>query len=304
MIPVLFTIGQQSISSFGLFLLLSFLLGGFTIWRLIRVYELNEEKVIDLVILSFILALVGARVYFILFHLKDFDSWEKMFFINRYPGLSFWGGVMSMLVALKIFSIRLKINFYQVADIGIVGVFIGLALSSIGCLLGSCEYGLVSDWPIAVTQIGLLGKRFPIQIISGFLYFLGFLYLWRQVLMFHFNGQVFAKGLMLLGTIKLFIELYLDDRQFFLPLLSAGQVFSVLTFIFGLYIYYLQSKKSFLQDIKYVLSLFYKPNRRKAFILKLTKSWYNLRVNLKFSFIRWRKSLVKILNIKSNPTKF
>jgi phosphatidylglycerol---prolipoprotein diacylglyceryl transferase len=301
MLPVLFTIGKQSISSFGLFLLLAFIAGAFVIWRLIKIYELDEEKTIDLIILTSVGGLIFARVYFILFHLTDFNTWDKILLINKYPGLSFWGAIIGSILTLKLFSHKMKINFYQAADIGIIGVFTGLILSSIGCLLGSCEYGQISNLPVAVNQIGLIGQRFPLQIISAVLCLIFAIYLWRQSLRFHFNGQILAKGLILLGLMKFSLEFYRGDRQIIWNGLSLGFLWSLLLVVLGIKIYYHQSRKSFVADLKYALSIFYKANRRRNFVLKLSRELYNFRVNLKFAISKRHKKVLKDLNVKTTP---
>ena len=49
MLPVLFSIGKISVSSFGIFLALGILLGIFLVWRLSRAWDLDEEKILDFV---------------------------------------------------------------------------------------------------------------------------------------------------------------------------------------------------------------------------------------------------------------
>ncbi len=72
MLPVLFSTGGLSISSFGFFLSLGFIYGVFLIWRLSRAWDINEEKVLDLVLLIFLGGFLGARLYFILEHSEFF----------------------------------------------------------------------------------------------------------------------------------------------------------------------------------------------------------------------------------------
>ena len=70
MFPVLFSIGKITVSSFGVFLTLGFLFGVFLVWRLTRAWELNEEKILDLTMLTFIGGLIGARIYFLM------ENWQ------------------------------------------------------------------------------------------------------------------------------------------------------------------------------------------------------------------------------------
>src|SRR3989344_3155359 len=68
MLPVLFSLGPLAISSFGLFLALSFLYSTFLVWRLSRAWDLDEEKVLDFCLLIFLGGLIGARILYALFN--------------------------------------------------------------------------------------------------------------------------------------------------------------------------------------------------------------------------------------------
>lgn len=304
MLPVIFKIGSQPVSSFGLFLLLAFLTAAYVIWRLIKVYEIDEEKTIDLVLLTFFGGIIFARIYFILFHINDFLSLDKIFLINRYPGLSFWGAILGGLLTLRFFCRRMKLNFYQVADIGIIGLFASLVVASAGCLLGSCQYGQVSDWPIAITQIGIVGKRFPLQIVEATIFLVSYLYLWRSSLKFHFNGQIFSFGLIILGSVKFLLEFFRGDIQIVFNYFSLGSIWSLLLVVLGVKIYYSQTKRSFKSDLVFFLSFFYRGTTRRYIFTKFRKSWYNLKIDLRFLVITLLKKLTKKLNIRANPDKF
>lgn len=303
--PVLLTIGSQPISSFGVFLLLSLLLSLFVIWRITRVYDLDEEKVLDLVLASFLGGLVFSRIYFVLFHLDQFDNLLKIVLVNRYPGLSFWGGLLGGLISLRAVAARFKVSFWQVSDFGIVGLFLGLSIGALGCLLSSCQSGLVSNFPLSVTQIGLVGKRFPLQIVEAGAFLIGFLYLKRLALKFHFTGAVASIGLIILGAIKFILEPFRDNQELsFLTSISLGLLWSAFYLGLGIRSYYALSKRSVREDLKLILQLIIDTNKRRLVAFKILKTWYNFEVNLKVSIKKRVRNLLKFLNVKSNPTKF
>src|SRR3989338_4748416 len=91
--PVLFNIGKIPVSSFGLFLALGFLLATFLVWRLARAWDLNEEKVLDLILLTFFGSLIGARLFFIALNFEYFAiDLSRIILLTNYPGMSFWEG--------------------------------------------------------------------------------------------------------------------------------------------------------------------------------------------------------------------
>ncbi len=303
MLPTLFKLGGLPVSSFGFFLLLSFFLSSFIIWRIIRFYDVDEEKTTDLLLLTLIVSLLTSRLYFIAAHLQVFDSLEKIILINKYPGLSFWGAFIGGFLSLRLFSLRFKLSFWKIADYTQAALFLSLSISSLGCLLSSCQIGLPSNLPVAIRQVGFLDKRFPIQVIESLIFFIGFLYLWKASLKFHFDGQITAKALMLLGFLKLCLEPFKETQNFLGPL-TEGTTWALLIFGYGVVVYYLQSKKSLVADLRYLLSLFKSSSKRQALVLKLVRSWYNFKVNLKVSALNFKRKVFKTLNVKSNPTEF
>ena len=82
--PTLFSIGSLTVTSFGLFIALSFVVGIFVVWKIAKSYDLEVEKVIDLVLLTFFGGLVGARILFVVLNWPIYTSLEKILLINRY----------------------------------------------------------------------------------------------------------------------------------------------------------------------------------------------------------------------------
>lgn len=309
--PTIAALGSFSISSFGLFLAIAFLSAVFTIWRLCRVYDIPEEQTLDITFLTFFGALVGSRIFFVLTNPNQFDSFLKILLINRYPGLNFWGGIIFGIVALKLLVNHFKLHFWQIADFVTVGVFVSLIFGSFGCLLGSCQYGVISNLPLSVPQVGVLENRFPIQLVSSLIYLLAALNLWKICLRFHWSGKVSALGFIFLGLIKFFTDYLRGDVSLVVWKITFNQIFGIGVFLFGFYIIYTQGKRSLKDDLNFLRSLFTQEKVRKVTLSKIQKGWYNRKVSWKVSILRSRKafvsntkSLLKNLNVKQNPPQF
>ncbi len=302
--PVLVSFGNFTISSFGLLLILGLLVASFYIWRVIRSYDFDEEKSIDLILWVCVFSLIFSRLYFIALNYSQFNSFWKVILLNKYTGLSFWGALLGALITLRFFAGRLKVNFWQVADFATIGGFLVIAFGSIGCLLGSCSYGLPTSAFWGVTQIGVLGKRFPIQIVDFFLSLLTFFYLFRKILRFHFNGQIFALGMIFLGLEKVVTQPFRGVSQSLFLGLSDGYLWGALIFLYGLVIYYRQSKKSFSSDLRFFIRIFTSNTTRERALTRLNRNWHNLTISLTIALAKYRRIFVKYLNVKSNPRQF
>lgn len=319
--PVLFTfdnlplVGTFPISSFGLALLFAFLAGAFIVWRIGRLYDIDAETTIDIILVCMLGALIGGRIYFLLFNLGAFDSVAKIFLLSKFPGLSFWGAIFGGLLSLYYFSKKIKFNFLQIADILTPAVFLALSITSFGCLLGSCQYGLPSFF--GISQAGVMGRRFPLQVIESALYIWLFFRFYRTVLKFHSHGQIASKGLIVLGIAKFIFEYFRGDSQSLIPFIRLGNIWALLLIISGGTIYYKfvanthkgspfdhPVKRSPLTDFRYILKILGNKNKRQYIVLKIKKSCYNTLVDLRLSLNRTKKNLFRVLNVKSNPTKF
>ncbi len=276
------------------------LLAVFIIWRLTRVYDLEPEQTLDLVFLIFIISLFGSRLVFILLHLEQFNEIEKIIFFNRYPGLSFWGGVMVGVLALKFLAKRLKLDFYLIADFAAVGLFAGLIFGSFGCLLGACQVGIPSSAFYSVDQVGIIGKRFPVQAAAAVVYLLTFYYLWKACLRFHFSGKIASLGLIFLGVINFLLGFLRDDTKLYFKF-SEGQVFAAASLIIGLIAFYHLGKRSFFNDLRGFLKLITDNRSRGLTLSKIVSSWYNLRIKWSYYLSKITKKVARRLNVKPNP---
>lgn len=295
MLPVLFTIGPISVSSYGFFLILGFLSALFVTWRIAKAYDLDEIKIFDFAVAIFLSGLIFARLAFVLINLSGFKDFPRIFQINLYPGFTFWGGFLGGMLVLLLLIRRAKLNFWQIADIASVGLMIGLTFGSIGCFLGGCGYGIVSSSPIAMPVVGLIGKRLPISLFEAFAFLIFFYWFWKAALKFHFQGKIFAMALIFLGIERFIAENWKGSSQNW-----NGQIVSFLIFAIGVFIYYLRSKRNFIEDIKSMLQAFYVQKKRDLVLQTFSKNWYNAKVGWKIKLNKIKKKI----NVKPTPGNY
>src|SRR3989344_506994 len=311
MYPVLLTIGPLVISSLGLFLSLAFLSAVFIAWRLAKLYDVKEEKILDVAMVTFGGGFLGARLYAVIFNWEAFGSFEKILFVQRYPGLSFWGGLIGGALAFWLFTRALKLQFWQVADFAVVGVLLGLVFGNIGCFLGGCGYGVVSGPPVALPVVGLIGKRLPVSLIESLVFLWLFFSLFKQVVKFHFAGKITAVFLIWLGIVKFMTEFYRgDSRQVISPFwVSYGHTFAILALSAGGGMFFIRSKRKVFDDLHNFIKTFFSSQKREVLLSSWKKSWYNHKTAWKVGFGKMSlaiKSLPKKfrrkLNVKPTPT--
>jgi len=106
MIPILFKIGPVTIYSWGFFLVASYLVATFILWREGKRQGYNEEKLLDLSIISLLAALVGGRAFFVLLNWPLFKE-EPLSTLSFWQGGFAYQGAFFAVVAAAYFLFRL-----------------------------------------------------------------------------------------------------------------------------------------------------------------------------------------------------
>lgn len=113
---------------------------------------ISEDDLTDLLIFAVPLALVGARLYYILFYLDLFKNEDgglnfgKMLDV-RDGGLAIYGGVIAAVIVLFFVCRYKKIPFLAFADLGGMGLLIGQCIGRWGNFVNVEAYGGVTDLP-------------------------------------------------------------------------------------------------------------------------------------------------------------
>lgn len=293
MFPVLFSIGKYPLSSFGVFLALGFLLSIFLVWRICRAWDLDEERTLDLTLLTFLGGLTGARIYFAIEHLQAFSSPLNLILINKVPGLSFWGGILGGWLTLYFLARWKRLDFWQLADIASVGLLGGLILSDIGCFLGGCDVGSLSSAFFAVTMVGSMGKRWPIQIIEALFLTVSLVNIWSRATRFHQRGRIVSLAFIYMGIVKLVLEPLKQDH--------SGLIFSVVFILLGSTIFYRLTKQTPLAHLKilrqFAVKFFTDSGCRKNTLQTLSKTCYNQKTAISWK-LRNLKKILRRSNVK------
>ncbi len=112
------------------------------------------------------LAIIGARLCFVLFNIELFDSFWEIFDITSggISGLVFYGGVVGGLLGALLYCLIHKKNFLKLADIAVLGLLVGQAIGRWGNFINEEAHGF------EVTNPSF--QFFPICVEIGGRYFL------------------------------------------------------------------------------------------------------------------------------------
>lgn len=136
-----FNIGSLRIEFYGLIMALAMILGVFVACLNAKKRGLQSNDILILACYVLPLAVIGARIYYVIFSPDSFTSFWQVFEIWK-GGLAIYGGVIGGAMGVGLYCLIHKKNFFAVADIAAPSLILGQALGRIGCFFAECCYGV------------------------------------------------------------------------------------------------------------------------------------------------------------------
>ena len=202
----------------------------------------NPEDYYDMALYAIIFAVLGARLYFVIFNWDYYAQDLTRIFNIREGGLAIYGGIIAAIITVYIITRIKKLDFGLVADTAGPALIFGQCLGRWGNFFNREAFGGYTD--------GLLAMQLPVsavrrneitaelwehaEVIDGITYIQvhpTFLYesMWNFVLMISlliywkhrkFNGEVFLLYLLGYGVGRFWIESLRTD-QLILPIVGV-----------------------------------------------------------------------------------
>lgn len=139
--PVAFQLFGQPIYWYGILISMGVLLGILLAMRNAKVFDVEQDSIIDFALLAIPLAIVGARLYYVIFEWDLYRENLLDIFNIRKGGLAIYGGVIGGIVAALIFAKWKKQDFWNLADICAPSLILGQAIGRWGNYLNQEAYG-------------------------------------------------------------------------------------------------------------------------------------------------------------------
>ncbi len=144
--PIAFSIGDKPVFWYAVIILTGFLLAILFVIRDCKKYGVKPENVWDIATIGLIAGIIGARIYYVLFALDEFDSiWEVFQIWNG--GLAIYGGIIAAFISTAIYCRITKLNILNVFDVCCPGLFIGQAVGRWGNFVNTEVYGGTTSLP-------------------------------------------------------------------------------------------------------------------------------------------------------------
>ena len=200
-------------------------------------FGIDKDRMLDVVLVSFIAALVGARAYYLIFDGKPITSVGDIFAV-RNGGLAIYGGIIGAFLAGFIMCRVRKVKVLAMFDLAALGFLIGQGIGRWGNFINQEAYGTHTDSIFGMTG-SIIGDDpvHPCFLYESFFCLLGFLLLHLVSKKRKFDGQIITLYMIWYGVARFFIEgLRTDSLK--IGILRISQIVSFVAVVAGVIFYF------------------------------------------------------------------
>ena len=255
--PVAFTVFSFPVRWYGISYFGSFLFcwwyANFLIKRLGTKTKITPQHIEDFIVWCVIAVILGGRLGYILFY-------QPAMFLNPveiltvwHGGMSFHGAYIGVGLATLLFAKKHKLSFFALSDIVALTTPFGLFWGRIANFINQELVGRVTDTPWGVIfPLHDSYPRHPSQLYEAFLEG-AVLFLILNILHYKYNsytkspGRVTALYVILYAIFRFTVEFFREPDAhigYLFSYFSMGQFYSMLILLFGLWLYWIATRKA------------------------------------------------------------
>lgn len=238
--PVAFSIFGIDIMWYAILITTGIILGLYFVSKLAVVKNLDKEMPSDLLLWVLVPAILGARLYYVIFSWDYYSKNPSEIIMIRNGGLAIYGGLLTAFLITYIYSKKKNISFLTILDIFAPGIALGQAIGRWGNFINKEAYGRATDLPWAIIIDGQkVHPTFLYESLGDFIIFIVLYNLCKKNR--NENGTIIALYFILYGILRFFVEGLRTDSLYFLGM-RVSQIVSLVLIAIGLIIY-IRNKK-------------------------------------------------------------
>lgn len=229
-------------------------------------FNLKADPLMDMVLAGLICGILGARAYYVLFRLDNYDSLWEMINI-RDGGLAIYGGVIAAFVSCVIMCRIEKVDILSSFDVAAIGFLIGQGIGRWGNFMNQEAFGCATNLPWGMYS----ENTYYTEVVNGVSVFVPattvhpcFLYesiwcLWGFVMLnfiskhyYKFRGQIFLSYLLWYGLGRAWIEGLRTDSLWLIPnVIKVSQMLAIACAIIALVFLFVGFKEISIKGFKF-----------------------------------------------------
>ena len=258
--PVIFNIGNYELRWYSVLIAIAVIIGYVLIVSESRRFKIKKEFMFNMMFWTLIFAIIGARLYYVAFNLEYYRTNILEIFQIWKGGLAIHGALLFGAITIIIYCKKYKVRVGKILDIIVPALLLGQAIGRWGNFFNSEAYGSIVSYQQLVNMKIIPQFIIDNMFINGsyhlpMFYFeslwclLGFfLSLFLRRRKYIKDGQLVAFYMMWYSVARFVIETFRTDALLFNGI-RVARVVSVLMFIIGLIIQFIQSRKPKLDEL-------------------------------------------------------
>ena len=171
--PVAFNLGLLKVHWYGIMYLLAFVSAWYIALKRCRRQDtlIAADQVEDIVVYSALGVVLGGRCGYVFFY--NFEKWlaDPLWLFRLWEGgMSFHGGLLGVILAIVIYSLRHKQHFFDITDFIAPLIPLGLGFGRIGNFIGGELWGRPTElpWGMVFPHVDDVARH-PSQLYQAFL---------------------------------------------------------------------------------------------------------------------------------------
>lgn len=228
---IAFTICGINVYWYAILIVASLILALFLCKKQDGKYGIKYNDIVDLSIILIPLSFIGARLYYVIFNLNNYNSIKSILNIKD-GGLAIYGGIIIGVVVIYFFCKKRKINMLDLLDYIVPFLALGQSIGRWGNFINMEAYGTATNLP---WKMGIQTKNGIEYVHPTFLYesistFIIFIILNRISKNRKYSGQITYYYIIMYSFVRAIIEnLRIDSLMFYN--IRISQILSICLFV-------------------------------------------------------------------------
>ena len=255
--PVAFSVFGQPIYWYGILISTGVFIGIFLAMHHAKIFGVDQDSIVDMVLLAIPLAIIGARLYYVIFEWDQYRGHPLDIINIRKGGLAIYGGVIGGVLGGYLYSRWKKMDFWNLADICAPSIILGQVIGRWGNYINQEAFGAVVSNPqwqwfpaavfIQADQQWHMATFFYESFCNLIVFFILMGYRRHRKR----TGEVFLLYLILYSLGRIFIEGLRTD-SLYLGNVRVSQLLGVLLVVLGIVLFVYRRKHPPVADVSMV----------------------------------------------------
>jgi phosphatidylglycerol:prolipoprotein diacylglycerol transferase len=248
--PIALTLGPFEIRWYGVIMASAFSIGAYLAYRRTVQQKIQPDHILNLIIIIIPAAIIGARIYYVIFSWHNYINDPIEIFAIWHGGLAIHGGIIGGFLAGLWYAKAYRLDPLNIADIIVPSLILGQAIGRWGNFINQEAYGrvasekLISFFPEFIRNQMYINNQYhhPAFFYESVWNFAIFAFLFFRWSSRKNPGEISALYLILYSLGRIFIEGLRMDSLMAGPI-RVAQLISLFLIIAGFLIIYFSRKE-------------------------------------------------------------